>query len=306
MRDWGSVVVLSGGVGGSRLVAGLARVLPAEALTVVVNTGDDFEHWGLTICPDLDTVMYTLAGVGDRERGWGVADDTFAALEMMDIYGEEAWFRLGDRDLATHLTRSRLLAEGHTLTEVTARLCAALDVGPRLLPMCDPPRRTLIVTRQHGLLPMQQWLVGHRAEPAVRRVVLEPAAPAAGVVDAIGGADVVVIAPSNPYVSIDPILSLAGVREAVARRPVVAVSPIVSGAAVKGPLATMIRQIDDRPPSAGAVVAHYGGLVSAAVVERGDEAPLEVPCLGTETIMRSDEDRERLARELLFFAESVA
>ncbi len=292
-----NVVALSGGVGGARLVEGLCRALDGK-LTVIVNTGDDCRHWGLAICPDLDTVMYTLAGVGDAARGWGLRGDTFTAHEAMRAFGEPAWFSLGDRDLATHLTRTAALARGEPLHAVTARLSAALGVTARVLPMSNEPAPTLVDTTEHGLLPFQEWLVLRRA-PEVRGVVLPSgvaALPAAR--QAIDAADLVVIGPSNPYVSIEPILALPGVRDALSRRPVVAVSPIVGGAAVKGPLAEMIPRLSGVAPSAQAILDRYDGLVSAFVVERGDEIR-GVPSLATDAVMRAPEDRLRLAREVL-------
>jgi LPPG:FO 2-phospho-L-lactate transferase len=298
------VVALSGGVGGARLLEGLSRALPPGALTAIVNTGDDFVHLGLCVSPDLDTVMYTLSGLAHEERGWGLAEETFAGLAMVRKYGGPDWFALGDRDLATHLLRTDALRAGTSLSAVTARLCGALGIAHPILPMADAPRRTMIETMNEGTLPFQDWFVRRRAEPAVRAVRFDgERKPAPGVVGAIDASDVVVIGPSNPYVSIDPILTLDGVRDAIARKPVVALSPIVGGEAVKGPLATMIRELASEAPSAGAVARHYRGLVRAMVVERGDEATVTaMPVLGTSTVMRSRDDRLRLARELLAFA----
>jgi LPPG:FO 2-phospho-L-lactate transferase len=298
------VTALSGGVGGARLLDGLAMALPASALTAIVNTGDDFNHLGLHLSPDIDTVMYTLSGLAHQERGWGLAEETFAGLAMVKRYGGPDWFALGDRDLATHLMRTEGLRAGMTLSEITARLCGALGVAHAILPMSDTPQRTMIDTANEGTLTFQDWFVRRRAEQTVRTVHFEgDRRPTAAVIDAIERCDVVVIGPSNPYVSIDPILVLDGVRDAIARKPVVALSPIVGGAAVKGPLATMIRDLASEAPSAGAVARHYRGLVRAMVVERGDERTVDgIPVLGTSTVMRSREDRLRLARELLQFA----
>lgn len=299
------VVALSGGVGGARLLDGLARALPPGALTAVVNTGDDFVHLGMNVSPDLDTVMYTLAGLAHEERGWGLAEESFAGLSMVKLYGGPDWFALGDRDLATHLLRTEALRAGESLSVVTARLCAALGIGQRVLPMSDAPVRTMIETEGEGTLPFQQWFVRRRAEPRVRAVHFDgERVPAPGVVEAIDACDLVVVGPSNPYVSVDPILCLTGVRDAIARRPVVALSPIVGGQAIKGPLATMIRDLAGEAPSPGAVARHYRGLVRAMVVEHGDEGTVEsIPVLGTATVMRSRDDRLRLARQVLAFAE---
>jgi LPPG:FO 2-phospho-L-lactate transferase len=298
-----NVVALSGGVGGARFAHGLSRALGPDELTIIVNTGDDFVHWGLTICPDLDTVMYTLSDLGDEARGWGLQGETFRALEMMKRYGAEDWFGLGDADLATHLTRTEALGRGETLSAVTVRLTKAVGIGARILPMSDGPCRTMLDTVDHGTLPFQQWFVKHRAPP-VRAVRFEgDPPPASGVLTAIERADVVLIGPSNPYVSIDPILSRPGVRAALVRKPVVAVSPIVGGRAVKGPLGEMIPRLRSEPASAGAIARHYGALLAGMVVERGDEGGLDdTKVRATDTVMTSRTDALRLAREVLAFA----
>jgi LPPG:FO 2-phospho-L-lactate transferase len=302
------VVALSGGVGGARFLDGLARALRPEALTIVVNTGDDFVHLGLHISPDIDTVMYTLTGLANEERGWGLAEESFETLSMVRRYKGPDWFALGDRDLATHLLRTEALRAGTPLSTVTARLCASLGVRPRILPMTDAPYRTLIETTTEGTLAFQDWFVRRRAEPTVHAVRFEGTPrPAPGVIEAIAACDFVMIGPSNPYVSIDPILSLDGVRATMMLKPVTAISPIVAGHAVKGPLATMVRDLAGEVASAGAIARHYRGLVRAMVVERGDEATVEaLPVLGTSTVMRSRDDRLRLAREALDFAEELA
>jgi LPPG:FO 2-phospho-L-lactate transferase len=301
------VVALSGGVGGAKLVSGLADLLSAGDLAVVVNTGDDFVHWGLHIAPDLDTVMYTLAGIAHPVQGWGLDGDAFTALAQVERYGGEAWFRLGDRDLATHLVRTQALAAGGTLTEVTASLCRALGVGPRLLPMSDGARRTVFDTVEHGTLSFQEYFVKHRFQPTVRRVRFDgdpPPAPAA--LEAIAAADLVVICPSNPYVSVDPIVTLPGVREALARKVVIAVSPIVGGKAIKGAAAKLMVELGAGEPSAAAVARHYGGLLAAIVVERGDEFDLPgVRVHATGTVMVTQDDRRRLAADVLAVAGAI-
>lgn len=298
------MVYLSGGVGGARLLDGLNRCVPPEALTAIVNTADDLVHWGLHVSPDVDTVLYTLSGLADEKRGWGQKSESFRALDMVERYGGASWFRLGDRDLGTHLMRTRWLAEGATLTEATGRLARALGVKCTLLPMSDEPVRTMIDTAEDGTLGFQQWLVERRAEPKLRAVRFEGGGnPSAAVLEAVRVAELVVIGPSNPYVSIDPILSMPGLREALAGKRVVAVSPIVGGKAVKGPLAEMIPTLAGRPASAAAIAAHYGALLSGMVVERGDEEGLgELRIMATATVMTSRTDRTRLARELLAFA----
>ena len=289
---------------------GLARALPAEALTVVVNTGDDFKHWGLHISPDLDTVMYTLSGLGHEARGWGLAEETFGALEMVKRYGGDDWFALGDRDLGTHLIRTEALARGDTLTAVTARLFRGLGVATRVLPMADDLCRTMIDTEHDDTLPFQEWFVKKRTAPVVKRVWFDGTrAPAPGVIDAIEASDLVVIGPSNPYVSVDPILALDGVRAAIAKKPVVALSPILGGRAVKGPLAEMIRALRGEDASPGAIVRHYEGLLRGIFVESGDEPFVNVAgCAvrGGATLMTDRAASHRLATEILDFAATLA
>jgi LPPG:FO 2-phospho-L-lactate transferase len=301
------VVYLSGGVGGARLLDGLARAVPALSLTAIVNVGDDFSHWGLRICPDLDTVLYTLAGLSDPQRGWGLRKETFRTLAAVQRLGGEDWFRLGDTDLATHLMRTKWLASGETLTAVTSRLALALDVPVAVLPASDGRFETHIETVEEGTLSFQDWLVRRGGLPAVARVLFQGDATASPqVLRALGQADLIVIGPSNPYVSIDPILTLPGVREGLLGKPVVAVSPIVDGRSIKGPLPGMIEALAQRPPSAGAVAAHYGELLGGFVVEQGDEATvLDVPCLPTSTVMKTRHDRLQLARTVLSFAEQL-
>lgn len=302
------VVALSGGVGGAKLVSGLADILPASDLTVVVNTGDDFTHWGFHIAPDIDTVMYTLSGLSHPVQGWGVAGDTFTALAMVERYGGESWFRLGDRDLGTHIVRAQALASGKTLTEVTESLCRALGVAPRLLPMSDGPRRTVFDTVEHGPLSFQEYFVKHGFRPTVRRVRFDgdpPPSPAA--IEAIAAADFVVICPSNPYVSVDPIITLPGMREALAKKTVIAVSPIVGGKALKGAAAKLMVELGDGEPSAAGVARHYGDLLTAFVVEHGDA--VDIPGLrvhATNTVMVTQADRRSLAADVIAVAGASA
>lgn len=311
------IVALSGGVGGARLLDGLLQALqdePGGELTAIVNTGDDFVHWGLHIAPDLDTVMYTLSGLAHEARGWGLAEESFAVLERVRTLGGEDWFALGDRDLATHLVRTQALQRGETLSAITARLCGALKIPARVLPMADGPCRTQI-DLVPGAVPgpgpttrsFQDWFVRLRAVPAVQRIWFDgDPPPAPDVVESIERADLVVIGPSNPYVSIDPILLRPGVREALSRRRVVAVSPIVGGQAVKGPLAAMIPQLAGRPASAAAIADHYRGLLAGLVVERGDEAGVQaLPVLATDTVMHDRAARARLGHEVLRFGRSL-
>jgi LPPG:FO 2-phospho-L-lactate transferase len=305
----GSVVALAGGVGGAKLAHGLAQILPPEDLTVVVNTGDDFEHLGLHISPDLDTVMYTLAGLANPETGWGLRDESWNFLDALGRLGGETWFRLGDRDLATHVERSHRLWAGESLTEVTAALCAALGVRMRVLPMTDDIFRTMVQT-EDGELEFQEYFVQRRCEPRItgfRFDGLGSAFPTEQVLTALDAADVIIFCPSNPFVSLDPILSLPGVRERVGRKGAVAVSPIVGGQAIKGPAAKMFAELG-MEVTAASVAAHYAGLLRGFVLDEVDaelKPSIEsdtLQVLVTNTVMRSDADRARLAREVLDFA----
>ncbi|MFW2389670.1 MAG: 2-phospho-L-lactate transferase [Polyangiales bacterium] len=300
------VVALAGGVGGARLVDGLDRALPPGSLSVIVNTGDDFQHWGLHISPDLDTVMYTLAGLSPEDRGWGIDGDSFEVLAEAKRRGVDDWFQLGDRDLLTHLTRTGTLADGESLTEATADLCKALGVERPLLPMSDGPQPTSILTEGGDELAFQEWLVKERAVPPVRKVIHGGGdRPTPAVLDALAAADLIVICPSNPYVSIDPILRLRGVREALQQTRTVAVSPIIGGKAVKGPLATMLPQIDGREASGESVALHYAGLLDGYTVQHGDSFEASYPVFETNILIQAREDRLVFAGELLELARSL-
>ncbi len=307
-----NVVALAGGVGGAKLAWGLAQLLPPDRLTLIVNTADDFEHLGLHISPDLDTVMYTLAGLANPETGWGVRDESWGMMEMMARYGGPTWFRLGDRDLATHLLRSQWLREGYPLTWITRELCKLLGVRQRLLPMTDAPVRTIVHTDE-GKLPFQEYFVGRRWQPAVTSIHFEgseAAQPTRDVVISLREGDIVIFCPSNPFVSLDPILALSAVRRMVAasRAPKVAVTPIVGGQAIKGPAAKMLRELGLEVSPVG-VARHYQDLLAGFVLDRQDESlktviafDLGIRTLVTDTVMQTDEDRVRLAREVLEFA----
>jgi LPPG:FO 2-phospho-L-lactate transferase len=307
------VVVLAGGVGGARLAHGFYQALEPENLTVIVNTGDDFDHTGLRICPDLDTVTYTLAGIADRETGWGIAADTFEVLAALERVGGPSWFRLGDRDLATHLQRTALLSSGLRLTEVTSQICAALGVKARVLPMTDDTVATTILTTE-GELDFQDYFVRRRCEPVVQSIRfagIEAALPSPEVIEAISEADGIVIAPSNPFVSIEPILALPGVRDLVQSRPAVAVSPIVGGRAIKGPAAKMLLELGLEVSAAG-VAKRYAGVIGGFILDQQDGSlAREVAGEGleavvTQTIMRSDGERESLAVSCLELLGRVA
>ena len=244
-----TVVALSGGVGGAKLALGLSRVLPAAELQVVCNTGDDFDHLGLCISPDIDTVAYTLAGVANREVGWGRHDETWSFMETLETLGGETWFRLGDRDLAMHVERTRRLRAGETLTTVTADLCARLGVAPRVLPMSDDPVRTRVRTDQ-GWIDFQEYFVRRRCEPVVHELAFHGATTARAQPEFLAAltdpaTQAVVICPSNPFISIEPILAVPGVRAALAdcAAPVIAVSPLIGGRAIKGPTAKMMAEL---------------------------------------------------------------
>jgi LPPG:FO 2-phospho-L-lactate transferase len=301
-----NIVLLAGGVGGAKLADGLARVVPPERLTIIVNTGDDLRHLGLTICPDLDTVMYTLAGVANPATGWGRAGESWTTMAELGRLGGPAWFRLGDLDLATHLTRTQLLADGRSLTEVTAHLGHHFGVTPTLLPMSDQPAPTALLT-DAGVLPFQSWFVGQQWQPAVQKVLLPDdvrASPA--VARALESADLVLLAPSNPFVSIDPILSVYPIREMITDLPraVIGVSPIVGGAALKGPAAKMMAEMG-LEVSPSAVAAYYGDLLDIFVYDEQDSGARFDPdlrLLATDTVMTDDSSRARLAREIVNFA----
>jgi LPPG:FO 2-phospho-L-lactate transferase len=305
----GRIVALAGGVGGAKLADGLAQLLPPEALTIIVNTGDDFEHLGLYISPDVDTVCYTLAGLANPETGWGRADETFDVLENIRALGGPDWFHLGDKDLATHIERRRRLKNGQTLTEVTHDFCKAWGVQHAVLPMSDDPVRTMVDTVEFGELPFQEYFVHHRCEPRVkgfRFAGIESARPTLQVQQAFEGADAIVICPSNPWVSVDPILSVTQLRSSVVRRPssVIAVSPIIGGQTVKGPAAKMYAEMGITP-SALAVAEHYKNLLTGFVLDTVDvdlakSAQLaNIQMLVTNTLMKSKIDRRRLAQDVL-------
>ena len=298
------IVAFAGGVGGAKLAHGLAQTLPPEDLTVIVNTGDDFEHYGLYICPDLDTVCYTLAGLANPETGWGRVNETWNVIENASGLGGPRWFNLGDQDLGTHLERTRRLKEGQTLSQITNDFSHAWGIKHLVLPMSDQPVRTIVETEE-GDLAFQEYFVHRRCEPRVRGFRfegVESALPAPGAREAIGAADAVVICPSNPWVSIDPILRvLKGIE-----KPVLAVSPIIGGNTVKGPAAKMYLELGIEP-SALAVARHYCDLITRFVLDEldrqleGEIRRLNMRTLVTNTLMNSHDDRKRLAMDILSF-----
>ena len=296
-----SVVLLSGGVGGAKLAAGLHDVLAPGELTIVGNVGDDLEVLGLHVSPDLDSVLYGLAGLNDTERGWGRAGETWQALESARAWGGEGWFMLGDLDIGLHLVRSQALREGEPLSVVTARLADAAGLATRLLPATDDRLRTLLVTPE-GTFAFQDWFVARQHRDPVDALVYDgadSARPARGVLDAIAGADAIVIAPSNPYVSIHPILAVPGIREALEARRVrsVAVSPLIGGLAVRGPLDVMMQRLA-RGTNPVHVMRCYEGLLDALVIDRADEGGEVGGGVGvvvTDTLMTDREAARRLA-----------
>ena len=298
MGSVGPFTVLCGGLGGSRFVDALARAAGADAVTAIGNVGDDVEILGLHVSPDLDTVLYTLAGLLDEERGWGVREETYSALGMARRLGEETWFTLGDRDIGLHLVRTERLRRGERLSAVFRHLAESLGVAVRLLPVSDDRVRTLVATPA-GELDFQTWFVRRRhADPVlgVRYAGAEDARPGPGVLEAIAEADVVFLAPSNPFVSIGPILAVPGIRDALAPKRVVALSPIVGGRAVRGPLAEMMVSLGQEP-TAAAVKAVYGDLVSTFVVDPADRNTPGV--VVSPIVMVEPESRAGVGRALL-------
>ena len=310
------VAVLSGGVGGAKLVLGLTHVLAGEAMMVITNTADDFRHLGLYIAPDTDTVVYTLADIADKERGWGRAGETWSFMGALRALGGETWFNLGDGDLAMHVERSRRLAAGETLTQATAALSRALGIRVAVLPMSDDPVATVVETAD-GPLAFQHYFVRERCEPRVtgfRFDGIDRAQPNPTFMESLaaGRITAMVIAPSNPFVSIDPILALSGLRNALLAMPGprVAISPIVGGQAIKGPAARMMEDLG-MPVTAAEVARHYAGLVDAMVIDHADREQerairdLGMDVLVTKTVMQSLDDRKALARDCLALIEAM-
>ncbi|MBS0578076.1 MAG: 2-phospho-L-lactate transferase [Proteobacteria bacterium] len=307
----GGVVAISGGIGGAKLALGLYRVLPKETLTVIVNCGDDFDHLGLRICPDIDTTLYTLGGLANTELGWGRRDETWSFMETLGALGGETWFRLGDRDLALHAERTRRLAAGESLSALIADIAGRFRIRAAIVPMSDEPVRTRVQTSE-GELAFQDYFVRRRCAPQVSAIRFEgaararPSAPAAAALAAHPAA--LILCPSNPYLSVDPILSVPGLRDLIrgCGAPVIAVSPLVGGDAVKGPTGKIMRELGV-PLTAAAIARHYQGLLDGFVVDERDPDPgdLGCPVHVTNTLMKSLEDREELAREVLQFATRI-
>ena len=311
----GHVVALCGGVGGAKLAHGLSMALAAvaDSLSIIVNTGDDFQHLGLSVSPDLDSVMYALAGLADPVKGWGRRDETWRFMATLRDLGGESWFQLGDTDLAVHVERSWRLAQGATLTAVTAHLCKALAIGARILPMSDDPVRTRVLTAE-GWMDFQDYFVRHQCQPAVREFMFFGAATAHPQPEALAALKrpdlrAIVICPSNPFVSVEPILAVPGIRAAIqqARAPVVAVTPIIGGKAIKGPAAKMLTELGLDVSAAG-VARRYVGLIDGFVVDHSDPAPEPLPgvtFVSAATLMSSVDDRLWLARAVLRAADTL-
>jgi LPPG:FO 2-phospho-L-lactate transferase len=309
------VVALAGGVGGAKLADGIYRLVPKVDLTVIVNTGDDFTHFGLKISPDLDTVCYNLAGMENPETGWGRSSEQWETMELIRKLGGPEWFSLGNRDLATHLERTRRLAEGEPLSRITADFCRVWGVTARIIPMSDDLVPTLVKTDQ-GILPFQEYFVKLGSAPAVSGFVfqdVERARPAPGVLAEIKSADLVVICPSNPWVSIGPILAVPGIHEALQKKIVLAVSPIIGGEAVKGPAAKMYREMGLQP-SALSVAEGYRDVITGLIIDQRDQELIngiidsfdgKIWILQAETWMKNRQDRIRLAGEAVIFGSQL-
>ena len=303
------IAVLAGGVGGARFVQALTEVVRPSDMTVIVNVGDDLEVHGLHVSPDLDTLLYTLAGFGDEERGWGRKDETWNALGEAGRLAAGTWFQLGDRDIGLHLVRTEKLRDGEPLSRVTRELAAAFGLVPALLPATDDRLRTWLETPA-GDFPFQEWFVGrqHRDEvDAVRFEGADDARPAPGVLEALAEADLIAIAPSNPFVSIGPILAVAGIREALEQRsaPAVAVSPLIGGKAVRGPADRMLARLAGGTAPAY-VAACYEGLIDALVVDEADaDKDAGIRTIVTRTLMSDTDGRRRLADAVLEIAAAL-
>ncbi|MCI0711993.1 MAG: 2-phospho-L-lactate transferase [Chloroflexi bacterium] len=311
------IVALAGGVGGAKFAHGLAKLLPAGNLTVIVNTGDDFVHYGLNISPDLDTVMYTLAGYANPVTGWGILNETWHMAEMMKIYDEPIWFNLGDHDLATHLIRTHGLRNGETLTAITRRLSSALGIQHHILPASDDTLATIVETKESGTLNFQEYFVKYRWQPTVTSITFkgeDTAQTTSAVMTALNEADMIVICPSNPMLSIEPLLKPAGLRARIESRqiPCVAISPLIGGKAVKGPADKLMTELD-LPATQTSIARYYAGLIDGLVVDTTDahegdavrEAFPEMSILATETLMKNEEDRAVLAESVLNWTREV-
>lgn len=305
------IVAFAGGVGGAKLAHGLAQILKPEELTIIVNTGDDFEHLGFYICPDLDTVCYTLGGLANPETGWGRVNETWNVIEGIEKLGGPSWFRLGDKDLSTHIERTKRLKAGESLSQITKDFCKAWGIEHTVIPMSDSPVRTIVDTDE-GILPFQEYFVHRRCEPKVKGFSfdgVEDAEPAIGVLEPVKSADAIIFCPSNPWVSIDPILNVIP-AELIKNKPVIAISPIIGGKTVKGPAAKMFTELNIEP-SALAVADHYRNILTGFVLDTEDSnlerdiKGLDMKTLVTNTLMNDLTDRIRMATDVLDFIRSL-
>lgn len=307
------IAALAGGVGGAKLANGLSKILPPENLTIIVNTGDDFVHLGLTICPDLDTVTYTLAGINNPVTGWGRENETWEVHSERERNGYPVWFRLGDKDLALHLERTRLVEEGRSLTEITQRLAHSLGVSHAILPMTNSTVSTMVNTREMGKLPFQEYFVKYRFQPQITSIQfdgIQNAEISREVAETLLTCDAVIICPSNPFVSINPILSIPGFKKFIEKKLVVAVSPIIGGSAVKGPAAKMFKELGITPSSAN-VANFYHDLIRGFVYDKIDQLDEKVISqwgiisLVTDTLMIDAHSQIRLAGEVINFCSNL-
>ena len=304
----GGVVVLTGGVGGAKLVLGLQQVVPADELTAIVNTGDDFRHLGLHVSPDIDTLLYTLSRKANIAQGWGREGESWSFMAALRELGGEDWFALGDHDLALHVLRTMRLARGEGLAAITRDFARAWGIDIAVLPMSEQSVATHVRT-SGGWLEFQRYFVERRCEPVVGEIDFrgaEAAKAAPGVVEAIARAEVILIAPSNPFLSVDPLLAVPGIREALeaSAPPVVAVSPIIGGRAIKGPTAKLMTEMGLEVSNA-AIARHYRGLIDGLLIDAGDDAPEGIAIARTDTLMRGDEDKARVARAALDLARAL-
>ena len=303
------ILAITGGVGGAKLALGLSKILTPDELLFLVNTGDDFQHLGLEISPDLDSLLYALSGKNNPELGWGRANETWACISELEELGADSWFRLGDRDLALHLLRTQMLNRGATLQKVADRLCESLGIDHRIAPMSNDKIRTTVNT-PNGKLAFQEYFVREQCEPAVIDFDfegIENSKPNPVVMSWLDECDGIIICPSNPYVSVDTILSVPKYRDAFQSKPVIAVSPIVGGLAIKGPAAKMMTELGV-PPTPIAVAKHYGSLLSGFVLDQTDHEQakdIAIPSIVTQTIMLTLQDRIELAEQCVRFLEEL-
>ena len=303
------ILAITGGVGGAKLALGLSKILTPDELLFLVNTGDDFQHLGLEISPDLDSLLYALSGKNNPELGWGRANETWACISELEELGADSWFRLGDRDLALHLVRTQMLSQGATLQNVADRLCESLGIDHRIAPMSNDKISTTVNT-PNGKLAFQEYFVREQCEPAVIDFDfegIEKSTPNPVVMSWLDECDGIIICPSNPYVSVDTILSVPKYRDAFQSKPVIAVSPIVGGLAIKGPAAKMMKELGV-PPTPIAVAKHYGSLLSGFVLDQTDNEQakdIAIPSIVTQTIMLTLQDRIGLAEQCVRFLEEL-